>query len=362
MRWSQEENILLESLYKKNKNCLDEIFKNFKHRTPEAIKKKLRDMGIWETKFKWSDDKKERNKKKYIESLQWSADEILLLREKCSIVGMTNSKLVGFFPNRPKKNVIDKRKELGIKLIIDRENYKWSESSRKKHMKMWTKELRNEKRKQFIDDNPMKKEHVKKKFRGSRNPSKRKEFREFMSKNNPMFSDDVRKKHLKSVNTDEHKKCLSNHAKETWKKMTDEERKKFIEHRIDRYTEKLANGDIKIKSNRWKTGYYNRRNGTQEYYHSSYELEHMKELDNLEKEWTKNHGIRIPYVNEDGLKTFYIPDFLVDGNSLEEIKGWQSDKSIRKAKVAIEYCKKNNLKYKFYLGKDRKLVESLSLI
>ena len=33
-----------------------------------------------------------------------------------------------------------------------------------------------------------------------------------------------------------------------------------------------------------------------------------------------------------------------------------------KSKVAIEYCKKNNIEYKFYLGEQNELKENLSYI
>jgi hypothetical protein len=65
-----------------------------------------------------------------------------------------------------------------------------------------------------------------------------------------------------------------------------------------------------------------------EYYDSSWELEYMQELekpDNDVVKWTKNHGIRIPYFDDDGKYRTYKPDFLVekkDGTvELHEMKG-----------------------------------------
>lgn len=64
-----------------------------------------------------------------------------------------------------------------------------------------------------------------------------------------------------------------------------------------------------------------------EYYDSSWELEMMKELekDSNVKKWTKNHGIIIPYWDENTKLRGFKPDFLVekeDGTKeIIEIKG-----------------------------------------
>ena len=92
-----------------------------------------------------------------------------------------------------------------------------------------------------------------------------------------------------------------------------------------------------------------------EYYDSSWELEYMKNLENDSNvvRWTKNHGIRIPYFDEDGKYRTYKPDFLVEKENgsieLHEMKGGHLlDNPITKRKVdaAREWCKarKMNLK------------------
>ena len=93
-----------------------------------------------------------------------------------------------------------------------------------------------------------------------------------------------------------------------------------------------------------------------EYYDSSWELEYMQELekpDNDVAKWTKNHGIRIPYFDDDGKYRTYKPDFLVekkDGTvELHEMKGGhllQNPITKRKADAAREWCRvrKMNLK------------------
>jgi len=56
---------------------------------------------------------------------------------------------------------------------------------------------------------------------------------------------------------------------------------------------------------------------------------HMESLeaDSNVKKWTKNHGIRIPYYDEDGAFHTFTPDFLVemaDGTvEIHEVKGTQ---------------------------------------
>ena len=93
-----------------------------------------------------------------------------------------------------------------------------------------------------------------------------------------------------------------------------------------------------------------------EYYDSSWELEYMRELekpDNDVAKWTKNHGIRIPYFDEDGKYRTYRPDFLVqkkDGTvELHEMKGGhllQNPITKRKADAAEEWCKARKMKLK----------------
>lgn len=91
-----------------------------------------------------------------------------------------------------------------------------------------------------------------------------------------------------------------------------------------------------------------------EIYDSEFEREFMEELekDPKVKKWTKNHGIRIPYVNIGSKVAHYNPDFIVeyeDGTQeLIEIKGKNNLTEIikRKQKAAKEWCEKRNIKYR----------------
>jgi len=203
--------------------------------------------------------------------------------------------------------------------------------------------------------NPMKNPEISKKFLGDLNPSKRKSFRDWMSKNNPMYEADIIKKHKIACNKSERRNAIRQH-------MISHNPSKIpgvIEKRIDTYTKRLAAGLYTIKNN-WKTGYYTRKNGEKEWYDSSYELKKMEEYDINGIQWTKKHKIRIPYVNKNGMKTYYVPDFFINGNTIEEIKGWIKDTDVVKAHEAIEFCKHSGWNYRFLVGKDMKLNTSLS--
>ncbi len=91
-----------------------------------------------------------------------------------------------------------------------------------------------------------------------------------------------------------------------------------------------------------------------EAYDSALERDYMVELDHdpAVKEWTKRHGITIPY-RFFGIPRKYLPDFLVtynDGSqALHETKGlplmfWVSTKLKRQS--AEEYCANLGWKYK----------------
>lgn len=89
----------------------------------------------------------------------------------------------------------------------------------------------------------------------------------------------------------------------------------------------------------------------------------MTEYDDKNIIWTKKHKIRIPYLNKDGINSFYVPDFLIDDNgikSLIEIKGWIKNSDILKANAGIQWCKDNNINYIFILGDKMEINNDLS--
>src|SRR3989344_8698461 len=92
-----------------------------------------------------------------------------------------------------------------------------------------------------------------------------------------------------------------------------------------------------------------------EYYDSTWELELMENLekDSLVKKWTKNHGIIIPYWDEDGKLRGFKPDFLIerdDGTKeLIEIKGKHLLPQFEeKRKAAIKWCDARKMKFVVY--------------
>ena len=90
-----------------------------------------------------------------------------------------------------------------------------------------------------------------------------------------------------------------------------------------------------------------------EYYDSSWELELMNELekDADVAKWTKNHGIVIPYWDEDGKLRGFKPDFLIekgDGSKeIIEIKGKHLLPQFkRKMDAAQEWCKSRKMGFR----------------
>jgi hypothetical protein len=193
---------------------------------------------------------------------------------------------------------------------------------------------------------------------GGGNVAKREDVRKRISDRNPMKVDEHRVKQKEACSTDEERKRRS-------RLMTDKNPSTnpvVLAKRVDTYTKRLSEGRYHNR-NRWKTGWHVRPDGNKEWYDSSYEQEQMQEYDRNGTVWTKRHGIRIPYTSERGLATYYVPDFLVkDGDKrlLVEIKGWMSPDVRSKALVAIEFCKKNGMKYILLLGKDRKICPEFS--
>jgi hypothetical protein len=91
-------------------------------------------------------------------------------------------------------------------------------------------------------------------------------------------------------------------------------------------TEKIKSGELNVY-NTFKCGYFVRKNGNKEFYRSSLELEVMSFLEEKKLQWTTKHGIYIKYMRNDGTVHRYIPDFLIDGYIIIEMKGFP-DKDI----------------------------------
>ena len=109
-----------------------------------------------------------------------------------------------------------------------------------------------------------------------------------------------------------------------------------------------------------KRGYYlNKKNGGEEYFHSSWEENLMKMLDDDINvvNWTKKHSIIIKY-KHDGIQKSYLPDFLIEYNDgrkiIEEVKGYIDNVEVfkLKKKACEEYCLNNGITYKINFMKN----------
>ena len=125
----------------------------------------------------------------------------------------------------------------------------------------------------------------------------------------------------------------------------------FKENRINM----IANGTFNPNSNFNNGIYTSKISKRKEYYSSGYELIRMKQLDDLKLKWTKKHGIKIEYVDKNGILRKYIPDFLIENKILEEVKPYNMLKfgnNPLKFKILKKYCKINNLNYNIITEKE----------
>jgi hypothetical protein len=136
-----------------------------------------------------------------------------------------------------------------------------------------------------------------------------------------------------------------------YKKHHSEENKElFSKLRSDAISNGLFN--IKTISRGYKGWYFSEKNKEKFWYDSILEKLRMVQLDNnnVVLKWTKRHGIRIKYINENKEKRNFVPDFLIyyineKTATLEEIKGYDDKNKDKKKKYMELYCKKNNLNF-----------------
>lgn len=235
---------------------------------------------------------------------------------------------------------------------------KRTEQQKSNYRQAWTKDRKLHLSERLRSHNPMKNEVSKSKLRGENNPAKRPDVRQKISQNNGMKSSTTISKIINSLGFKNNIEVSANR----WRKNNPAKNLSLLEKRIDTYTTRLANGEYQIR-NKWKTGWFHKKDGTKEWFDSSFEKVQMERYEKLGVQWTKKHKIRIPYITKTGIQTYYVPDFLIfDKNILvlEEIKGWKKEGDVLKANIAIDYCKKNNMLYRFYLGSPLTLQPELS--
>src|SRR3989338_5553099 len=91
-----------------------------------------------------------------------------------------------------------------------------------------------------------------------------------------------------------------------------------------------------------------------EKYDSLWEREYMDDLEMFSDvvKWTKNHNIRIPFVDDAGYKKYFLPDFLVEKingtKEIHEIKGTHLMNRDTELKMiaAKRFCEARDMKFK----------------
>ena len=77
--------------------------------------------------------------------------------------------------------------------------------------------------------------------------------------------------------------------------------------------------------------------------HSSWETRFLDSCIELSIPVTKQHGIRIPYVDPNGVERTYVPDFItLDGKTLYEVKGYASPVDREKWRATMTWCLQND--------------------
>jgi hypothetical protein len=166
--------------------------------------------------------------------------------------------------------------------------------------------------------------------------------------NNPMYG----KKDSNNPNTgkkrsDAAKKRYSSIVTSRWKDKDDkfktmftpEYRKKLSLHAIDLLEQGKIGPQAPYKAE-WKMNPFTSK---EEYMHSSWETRFLDECIALGIPVTKQHGIRIPYTDLNGIERSYIPDFLtLDGKTLYEIKGYTSEIDREKWRATMTWCLQND--------------------
>jgi hypothetical protein len=130
------------------------------------------------------------------------------------------------------------------------------------------------------------------------------------------------------------------HWANMWWKNNPEMRAVWSERAIDLLEQSKIGPQAPYKSE-WK---FNPFTDKEEYMHSSWETRFLDECVERVVPVTKQHGIRIPYTDPNGLDRTYIPDFLsLDGKVLYEIKGYETEIDKKKRQAMIQWCIDNDV-------------------
>lgn len=257
--------------------------------------------------------------------------------------------------------------------------------------KLWTTEYRQKQSEKMRENNPMKNpETINKVSEALKGRIISEEHKEIIRKrillNNPMNNQEYRNKisialtgkklslnHRESLSKSHkgykftesqrinHRNSLLGHtvSPETRNKISHGIKKSWQRGDMDtvsiKMAERFANGRGKAGI-KYKYGYLVCTvTGINERYDSSYERIRMEYLNDLGLNWTKIHGIRIPYY-WNGRMHHYVPDILIESTILEEIKPKKilikDTKEKMKIKTAVFWSKLNGIIFKVITERD----------
>jgi len=127
---------------------------------------------------------------------------------------------------------------------------------------------------------------------------------------------------------------------ENWQKPESAEKRKLQTERAINLLEQGKIGPQAPYRAEWKLNPFT---GKEEYMHSSWETRFLDSCIELSIPVTKQHGIRIPYVDPNGVERTYVPDFItLDGKTLYEVKGYASPVDREKWRATMTWCLQND--------------------
>lgn len=149
----------------------------------------------------------------------------------------------------------------------------------------------------------------------------------------------VKNKQLNSGITPEVRKRSAKTNAENWQKPESAGKRKLQSSRACDLLEQGKIGPQAPYKTEWKLNPFT---GKEEYMHSSWETRFLDSCIELGNPVTKQHGVRIPYVDPNGVERIYIPDFLaLDGKTLYEVKGYATPTDHKKWQAALLWCLDN---------------------
>jgi hypothetical protein len=147
-------------------------------------------------------------------------------------------------------------------------------------------------------------------------------------------------RHLCSGLTAEVRKRSAKTNAENWRKPESAEKRRLQSSRAIDLLDQGKIGPQAPYRAEWKLNPFT---GREEYMHSSWETRFLDECAERGVPVTKQHGIRIPYVDPNGLERTYVPDFLsLDGRTLYEVKGYETDTDREKWRATMAWCLAND--------------------